>query len=78
MLKKLQNKRPLQFDDLGRIEYLSAPNLSADGKHALYTIIAELYSYNTNTGKETRLTHTNLWLNHRSIYIASKAARPSV
>ena len=34
----MQGKRTLQFDDLSRVEYLSAPNLSPDGRHALYVI----------------------------------------
>jgi dipeptidyl aminopeptidase/acylaminoacyl peptidase len=34
----VQGKRTLQFDDLSRVEYLSAPNLSPDGRHALYVI----------------------------------------
>ena len=31
-------KRLLQFDDLYRVEYLSFPDLSPDGKHALYVV----------------------------------------
>ncbi|MGI6577993.1 MAG: prolyl oligopeptidase family serine peptidase [Eubacteriales bacterium] len=37
-LHNSNSKRLLHFDDLNRIEYLSFPDLSPDGKHALYVV----------------------------------------
>ena len=58
-------KRLLQFDDLYRVEYLSFPDLSPDGKHALYVVntacrdtggfISHIYEVPTSGGNPSQI-----------------------